>query len=155
MKETKAGQPFKSCTLDGKVFGKDKFNLFQFHTRYADIVVGSNVEESDIVQDGQYIKLRDPDEGIKGRGGKRGGPNPMDIAMAQERTAENVKAAQDNKDFAIRQSSSMAHAVTIVTTFNKELPPDEIKTKIINWRNWFLDNWDIDKNEIDPSEIPF
>lgn len=155
MKETKAGQPFKSCTLDGKVFGKDKFNLFQFHTRYADIVVGSNVEESDIVQDGQYIKLRDPDEGIKGRGGKRGGANPLDIAMAQQNKAEHIQAAQDNKDRAIRLAGSLSHAVAVVTAFNKELTPDQVKTKIISWRDWFLENWDIDKNEIDPSEIPF
>jgi len=89
----------------------------------------------------------------KPAGGARKGVDPLAIAKAQEHKAENIRAAQDNKDQAIRLSGAMNHAVNIVTTFSKDLTPDEIKNKVLNWRNWFLDNWDLP--EADASEIPF
>lgn len=154
MKMTKTGKPFKAASLDSSVLGKDRFNIFSFHTRYDDVVVGRSFAAEEFQQDGEYIKLRDPDEGVRKFGGPRRGADPVQIAQAQQHKADNIKVAQDNKDYAIRLSGSMGHAVNIVTTFyvGKELTPDEIKTKVINWRDWLLENWDNEKND---SEIPF
>lgn len=159
MKTTSTGKPYKSAKIDEQVMGKDRFNIFGFHTRYEDVVTGRAFEATDFEKDGEYIKLRDPDQGIKKPmgGPRRGGADPVAIAQAQEHKAENIKVAQDNKDLAIRLSGSMNHAVNVVTTFYKDdaLEPDKVKTKIINWRNWFLENWDLQKEEINPDEIPF
>jgi hypothetical protein len=159
MKTTSTGKPYKSAKIDEQVMGKDRFNIFGFHTRYEDVVAGRSFEATDFEKDGEYIKLRDPDQGIKGRtsGAPRRGPDPVAIAQAQEHKADLIRGAQDNKDLAIRLSGSMNHAVNVVTTFYKDdaLEPDKVKTKIINWRNWFLDNWDLPKDDINPDEIPF
>lgn len=154
---TSTGKPYKKVSLDTEVLGKNKFNVFSFHTRYADVVVGRAFDEGEFEQDGQYIKLRDPDAGIKRGfgGGKSRGPDPMVIAQAQENKAKQIGVAQDNKDYSIRLSGSMGHAVNVVTTFYETQPltPEEIKTKILNWRGWFMDNWEIEKP--DAGEIPF
>lgn len=151
---TSTGKPFKKVTLDSEVLGKNKFNIMSWSTRYGDVLVGRSFDASEFEQDGQYIKLRDPDAGIKGRGGfRRGGADPMAIATAQENKAKHIEVAQDNKDKAIRLSGAMNHAVNVVTSFNKDLTPEEIKSKVLNWRNWFLDNWDLPEGNAD--EIPF
>ena len=159
MKTTKNGAPFKSVKIDEVVLGKDRFNIFNYHTRYEDVVVGRSFESTDFEKDGDYIKMRDPDAGIKKPAGgtRRGGADPVQIAQAQEHKAENIKVAQDNKDYSIRLAGSMGHAVNVVTTFykNDALEPDKVKSKIINWRNWFLDNWDLPKDDVDDSQIPF
>lgn len=149
----KNGVDYKSATIDTEVFGKNRFNIFPRDTRYGDVVEGRTFATEEFVQDGQYIKLRDPDAGIKRGGGRRGGVDPVQVAQAQEHRGELVRQAQDNKDKAVRLASSLTHAVAVVTTFNKDLTPDEIKSKILNWRNWFLENWDL--SEAEASEIPF
>lgn len=150
---TSTGKPYKKVTLDSEILGKNKFNVFNFHTRYADVVVGRSFDVSEFEKDGQYIKLSDPDAGIK-RPFARKGADPVAIAMAQQNKADNIEKAQDNKDKAIRLSGSMNHAVTVVTAFNKDLTAEQTKKKVIEWRNWFLENWDV-KGDLDPSEIPF
>lgn len=151
---TSTGKPFKKVTLDSDVLGKNKFNVMSWHVRYGDVVVGRAFDESEFEPDGQYIKLRDPDQGIK-RPFTRKGPNPLEIAQAQENKAKHIEQAQDNKDYSIRLSGSMGHAVKIVTTFYETQPltPEEIKTKVLLWRDWFLNNWEIEKPG--PEEIPF
>lgn len=150
--EIKNGQrgPYKQVKMDEKVLGRDMFLVFNNHTRYEDVVEGRDFAVSEFSKDGEYIKLVDPDAGIKG---KRGGASPVQIAAAQENKARFIEKAQDNKDRAIRLSGAMNHAVTVVTSFNKDLTPEEIKNKIINWRNWFLENWDVP--EAEASETPF
>lgn len=152
IKTASSGKPYKVASMDGEVLGKNRFNIFSFHTRYADVVTGRSFAPEEFEQDGQYIKLRDPDAGIKKP--FRRGADPVAVAIAQQQKADNIEKAQDNKDRAIRLSGSMNHAVSIVTKFNESLTPDEIKHKVLNWRDWFLENWDT-KEALDPNEIPF
>lgn len=116
------------------------------------IVEGASVEGEPWASDSGKQYLFAPREKKQG-GARRGGADPVAIAQAQEHKAENIRMAQDNKDQAIRLSGAMNHAVNVVTTFSKDLTPEEIKSKIINWRNWFLENWDIENK--DSGEIPF
>ena len=65
MATTSTGKPYKKVTLDQQVLGKDRFNIFSFHTRYEDVQVGRAFTPADFEQDGQYIKMKDPDAGVK------------------------------------------------------------------------------------------
>lgn len=117
------------------------------------IAVGNAVEGEPWTSDSGKQYLFAPRAKKATTGGRRGGADPVAIARAQEHKGEMIKVAQDNKDYAIRLSGSMNHAVSIVTTLYKDtvLTPDEVKNKVINWRDWFLENWDKEKD----GEIPF
>lgn len=50
---------------------------------------------------------------------------------------DNIRRAMDDKQEAIKISSAGRDAVLITTTFyNKIMTEDEIKEKIIKWRDW-------------------
>lgn len=153
---TSTGKPYKKVTLDSEVLGKNKFNVFNFHTRYADVVVGRSFASEEFEKDGQYIKLADPDAGIKkpfSRGGGR--VDPVAVAMAQEQKRENIEKAQDNKDRGIRLSGAMNHATSLVVAFKKDATLEEAKKEVIRVRDWYLENWDTAESKIDAGEIPF
>lgn len=146
MRTTSTNKPFKSVTLDEQVLGKDKFNVFQFHTRYNDVVEGRSFAPEEFEPDGQYIKLIDPDKGLKrGFGGNK--PNSAQIAVAQAQKAQDIKTAQDNTSYNVRVSSSMRDAVLLAIAEGKPTPEN-----IVKWRGWVWREWEnVDKL----SEPPF
>ena len=155
MKTTSTGKPYKSAKLDETVLGKDRFNVFSFHTRYEDVVTGRTFALEEFEKDGEYIKLRDPDAGIKRGGARRGGADPVAIAQAQEHKAANIKVAQDNKDYSIKVSSTARDATLILTAImgmdDFVLTERDWKKMWVETRDWLLENWDVE----DKGEIPF
>ncbi len=155
MKTTSTGKPYKSAKIDEQVLGKDRFNIFGFHTRYEDVVAGRAFEATDFEKDGEYIKLRDPDAGIKKPmgGPRRGGADPLAIARAQEHKADLIRGAQDSKAESIKISSTARDATLILTSrFNGNLPEEEWRAKWVEYRKWLWDNWE---HEANSDEIPF
>lgn len=153
MKTTSTGKPYKSATMDGEVFGKDKFNVFSFHTRYDDVVVGRSFAPEEFEQDGQYIKLSDPDKGVKkGLGGRA----TFNAGVIIEQKNSNIRAAQDRKDESIKISSTARDATLILSVLLPSMNRDEVfnhdswKQKWLEIRQWLLDNFDKEPTQEPP-----
>jgi hypothetical protein len=142
VKQTSTGKDYKAVTLDGKVLGTEKFNIFQFHSRYKEITQGLSLSEDEFEQDGKYIKLKDPNA-------KPRGHSNVGIALAQERKAENIQHAQENKDYAIRVSSTARDAtlITVALLEAKAIEPKEFKNQWAIIRSWLWENWSVEKPE--------
>jgi len=83
-----------------------------------------------------------PKVGVAGQSGAFKG---QQIAKAQEKKAEYIATAQDNKNEGIKIASTISMATNVViATLKGEQIIDEsvIKGKIREWRNWFLAEWD-------------
>ena len=77
--------------------------------------------------------------------GQTGAFKGQQIAKAQEKKAEYIATAQDNKNEGIKIASTISMATNVViATLKGEQIIDEsvIKGKIREWRNWFLAEWD-------------
>ncbi len=143
IKKDKNNNDYKSATLDEVIHGKNRFNVFLKHTRYNDVLVGANFAPTDFVQDGQYINLADPDKGAK-KGYTRG-VDPVQVAVAQERTRGNVREAQDNKEYGIKVSSTFSSATAITVELMKEDKLTEWHTLHQQVRAKLWEMWDMDK----------
>lgn len=140
--------PMKKVTLSEKVNGRDMLFVFSDHTRFADIKEGMELGPDEVVADGQYVKLVDPDAGIKGKGGSRTGA----ITAAQNRKSEMISQAQENKEEGIKLSSTIRMATDIVIARGVSgLSEEEVKAEIEKWRSYFYTNW----SEITQDEPPF
>jgi hypothetical protein len=83
-----------------------------------------------------------PKVGVAGQSGAFKG---QQIAKAQEKKAEYIATAQDNKNEGIKIASTMSMAVNIVVaTLKSESIIDEgvIKSEISKWRRWLWLEWD-------------
>ncbi len=147
----KNGNPLKKVYLSEKVNNRDMVFLFSDHTRYNDLTVGMELGPDEIVADGQYIKLVDPDAGIKGKGG---GSRSGMIKQAMNEKNEMIARAQDNKGEAIKLASTIRMAVDMVTAY-KELygvaSVEDLKDEIEKWRSYFYTTWE----DISQDEPPF
>ena len=77
--------------------------------------------------------------------GQSGAFKGQQIAKAQEKKAEYIATAQDNKNEGIKIASTISMAVNIViATLKNETIIDEsvIKGQITKWREWLLAEWD-------------
>ena len=77
--------------------------------------------------------------------GQTGAFKGQQIAKAQEKKAEYIATAQDNKNEGIKIASTISMAVTIViATLKEEKIIDEgvIKGEIAKWRRWLWFQWD-------------
>lgn len=150
IKTTSNGKPYKSATLDSQVLGKDRFNIFGFHTRYEDVVEGRAFAVEEFQQDGQYIKLRDPDEGIKGRGG--GSKKGFDATAAVALKQAGIAKSQDRNEHSYKVSGT-ARDATLITVELMKRPEYEGKKFTDTWtmvRQWLWDNYDVDKSDQAP-----
>ena len=147
MAETQSGKPYKKAFLDEKVFGNDRFNIFTFHTRYEDVVVGRDFAIEEFEKDGKYIKLSDPDKGVKTSYSRKSFDASAAVALKQE----SITKSQDRKDESIKISSTMRDAVLIVTSRNsiKDATDQHIENEILRWREFLLNNWDLE-NQTQP-----
>lgn len=169
--QSKAGKPYKKFNAkdeSGKIF--QDVVAFPFFGQYASIVPNA-VIEGEIKDEGVFngkpsYKLSGGNLGAKSASFGGG-------AKAMETKAANIKVAQERKEGAIEISATARDATLIVTTFYKDLKPEEIKKQWIYWRRWLLNNWDNTTNanltshgdpvptferpseDIDPESIPF
>lgn len=144
-KTASTGNQYKTVYLDEQVNGKDRFNLFNNHTRFNDIVEGMELAATDLSIDQKgYLNLADPDAGIKGRSG---GSRTAQMERVMNQKNEMIGHAQDKKEEAIKLASSIRMAVDIVTAHSPALfqgvPTEEdIKREIEKWRSYFYTTWD-------------
>lgn len=118
------------------------------------ITVGAEVEGEPWSNQSGKQYLFAPRE--KKAGGARRGVDPLAIAKAQEHKAENIRAAQDNKQEGIKVSSTARDATLILNTIFATLEPrDQIdwKDKWLEIRQWLWDNFDHEVTNA--SDVPF
>jgi len=139
MATTTTGKPYKKCKLDQQINGKDQFNVFNFHTRFAEVVEGLELDAMELEMQGQYLNLKDPDKAVSGRYTKSGGAK-----AGLERKGAMISEAQDKRDLAMRLAGSARDATLIVTTFGKGLTSDtDVKEAWTKWRKWLYEQHDI------------
>jgi len=143
IKQASNGNDYKQVTIDEKISEKDRFNVFNNHSMYGNMVVGSIVELNNLEFDGKYLNLKDGDKKPSG-GGKEGGMN-----RTMETKAKNIEHAQDKKEEAIKLASTARMATDMVVAFGGSKlsnPEDEyLQGKWQEWRAYFYVNW----NEVD------
>lgn len=66
------------------------------------------------------------------------------IEEAQTRKKNDIEHFQTTKEESIRLASAQRDAVIMVATIFKDqvVTPDHLRSEIINWRNWFLNDQD-------------
>ena len=73
------------------------------------------------------------------------------ITKAQEKKAEYIEKAQDNRERGIKLSSTIRMATDVVIAILKDekiIDESTIKSKITEWRKWFVEHWD-------DADVPF
>lgn len=148
MGTTSTGKPFKKATLDEQIMGKDRFNTFTFHTRYDDVVVGRDFAPEEFEKDGEYIKLKDPNKGIKtGLGGRK----TFDASVVMERKNENIRESQERKNDSIKISSTARDASMILVALMSrgDVSGQDWQSKWVEIRKWLLEHFD-DVESIEP-----
>lgn len=145
IKQGKKG-PYKQVKMDGKVLGRDMFLVFPNHTRYEDVTDGRAFAPEEFEKDGEYIKLTDPDAGVKSYGGGRKG---FDATAAVALKNEGIHKSQDRKEESIKVSSTARDATLILTALMSNGDYQvEWQNKWLQIRKWLLDNFDVDSGEI-------
>ncbi len=161
-----SGKEYKKVNVkdeSGKI--TEKASAWPDYADYSKLVTGGLVEGV-LTTKGQYTNLTNGNLGAKPAAFGGG-------AKAMETKAANIKVAQERKEGAIEISATARDATLIVTTFYKDLKPEEIKKQWIYWRRWLLNNWDNTTNtdltshgdpvpnferpseDINPEDIPF
>ncbi len=153
-KTASTGNQYKTVYLDEQVNGKDRFNLFNNHTRFNDIVEGMELDATELSLDQKgYLNLADPDAGIKGRSG---GSRTAQMERVMNQKNEMIGHAQDKKEEAIKLASSIRMAVDMVTAYSdwyksEAENTEELKREIERWRSYFYTNWE----KVTQDEPPF
>ena len=138
MGETKNGAPFKKCTLDEHIKGKDRFNIFKFHSRYEEVTEGAEFVENNFEFEGKFLGLIDPFKE----------PNNK----APSKKAEEIRVAQDHKEESIAFFNAINSAISLTVAYKDQLKnTSEMKMFIQEWRDWFLKEWSDNK---DPTNKP-
>lgn len=146
---TKTQKPYKMVSLTDEQGTSHKVNLWSDFPDFANIKVGS-VVRGKVEQDGQYEKITSETQGT-GRSGASSAFKGQQIEKAQATKAEYVAKAQDNKDWSIRQASSMSNAIALALAELKDPTVlDNLEQSIKKWRTWILSNWDVDEKDFSP-----
>lgn len=131
---TKTGKPFKKITLeDGR-----KFNVFNFHSQYEQIIAGYDVPETSIIKDGKFLNLADAEKSTKTNFKNAGIKEGMAIKK------ENIREAQDYRNEGIKLAGSCRDATLIITAYKEKyegFSDQELKTEWLAWREWFYKQW--------------
>jgi len=146
IKQTKTGKDYKQCKLDTQVLGKDQFNVFAFHSMYAEVEQGVDFGEDKFILEGQYLNLKDPKKTMS-----RGGAfKSHQIKEAQDTKRQDINQAQQNREKGIKTASTMRMAVDLAIA---ECGEDKSKLAglIKHWREFCWTNWEADE----ASYIPF
>ena len=137
MATTITGKPYKKCILDTEIHGKVHFNIFNFHARYEECREGLEIAPDDIIQDGQYIALIDPDRGIKK-------PRSGSVNANMDRKEQGIEVAQNRKEDSIKISSTFRDAtlITLEDMKGQDMTNELFKDRWLYWRKWLMENWD-------------
>lgn len=139
----KTNKSYKKLALLGEKGDKHNVNIFSDFPDYANIGPGSVVLGT-LEKNGQYENIRYASE--KPRGGASGGFKQAQIKEVMAQKEESIGKFQDKKEESIRLMAAQRDAVLIVTTMMSQYPEgtteSDVKTDIIKWRNWFLNDED-------------
>lgn len=119
IKQTTKGDDYKMVELeDGK-----KFNIFKHHSRYDEMSPEIDISPDDLIKDGKWLNLKDPNEKPK-----TGGYKTNQIREAQTNKANQISKAQDRTAMLwakVNASTLVAHHPAY-----KELSIEEVERKI-------------------------
>ena len=116
--------------------------VFNYYSKYAEVIPGATVEG--VIQEGRIFQgkpsytLTDGNLGAKPASMRK----ESTIAKAQERKAEFIEKAQDNKDNAVKVASTMNKAVDLTIAFPTYWDVPNKEEQIIKWREWLWKHWD-------------
>ena len=147
IKQASNGNNYKQISLDEKKNDKDRFNVFQDHTMYEELVVGYPLDPNMLTFDGKYLNLTDPDKGIKRP--YTGKKSNASITKAMERKEQSIEKFADKKEFSIMVSGTARDATLILTTLFPIHDTGNWQEKWLEIRQWLLEN-----HEVDPQDIP-
>ena len=143
IKQTAKGANYKACELDD---GR-KVNVFSFHSQYDKYEVGTLVEETEMVKDGNYWNFKD-DEAKPKTGGSKSAM--MTKVMSDKR--EGIALSQDRKEEGIKISSCNRMATEVLTSYAERYESLNEEERLEKWRylrSWFYNNWLITKEEVE------
>lgn len=154
IKKTKAGDDYKLFTMeDGK-----KLSLFQFDTRYPDIVIGTDLPDDVLIFDPAYgnykLKPLPPvakTGGFSGAAAAQAKKGEM-IEKAQETTFAHVTKAQENKNIGIKTSAAMRDAtlMTLQSLSQEPFPNDaDFEREFKKYRDMYVRIWDETEQIVD------
>lgn len=142
----KRDQPFK--VLGNAEYKKNIYCWKRDYPDYDNLKVGMVIEGETILEpEGQFPKLVDPEMPIKANYRPKGIDlaKPKFIAEAQERKAEYIKEAQQNKEHSIAYFNSVNSAIATLGKYEGLRGEEEMyRDNLVEWRDWFLkeyENW--------------
>lgn len=133
MRPTKTGGEYKQFTMeDGK-----KLSVFSYDPRYAELEVGSDIPETDLIFDPAYgnYKLNKAPVVFPARPASLGGPRPS-MAAAVEKKGVMIEKAQERKSEGVNISGAFRDAtlISLASLRDQPFPTDEeFKAE---WRKW-------------------
>jgi hypothetical protein len=111
----------------------ERVSAWPDYSQYEKIATGA-VVEGVLFVNGKYTNLKDGNLG----------PRPASFgggAKNMEVKAQNISKAMDRKESGIEISATARDATLVLTTFYKDLTDEQIKSKWLYWRRWFLNNF--------------
>jgi hypothetical protein len=127
-KPTSTGKQMMCLTLeDGR-----KPSMFAGHSYYNSFKVGDTIKEEDLLQNGNYWNVKDPNRKAGGKG---------DMGKMMQAKQEGIALSQKNKEKGIMLSSTIRMAVDLVVAEGME---GDVKQRIQTWRSWLIAEWDND-----------
>lgn len=148
-KTTKVGDKWNATVKDEK--GATYENVTLWLKDWSDAMAGMEVEgELVIKQNGQYEnKTLQRNKTYSQWKPKTSATTPAGIKVAQERKAEFIEKAQDNKELGIKVSSTMRMAVDLALG-DGEMEQTTRKETIKFWRQWLWNEWDKTDKDFPP-----
>lgn len=145
--KTSKGDDYKKVDLmkeDGSVV--EGVSAFKFKFPAQDLLVEGGEILAGIVIDGNYKNLISAVEKPKGNSGYK----EKVIGEAMTRKEEGIAKSQDNKEWGIKVSSTMNHAVDLaIAEFKDKTVLDTLDQAVLKWRRFLWDNWDVDVKDTD------
>ena len=93
-----------------------------------------------------------PPKAVASTGGASRG-NSAGINKAMERKETSIKGFQETKEVSIKLAGAMRDAVLITTARSLEgISTEDIKSEILSWRNWLLENHGDLRDVVDPTK---
>ena len=74
------------------------------------------------------------------------------IEKAVERKEQGIARSQDNKDWSIKTSSTMNHAVDLaIAEYRDKTVLDGLDEAVLKWRRFLWNNWEVELKDTDPT----
>ena len=143
-KTAKTGKPYKKLSLEAPEGNKMDVNIFSDFPEFSLIIPGSTIL-GHLEQKGEYWNIISATQSKRSYGQNYANKRDIskDVEIAQKRTTESVKHAQDRTERSVKLSGAQRDAVLIVRELMGSMgisAEPEIKDEIIKWRNWFLND---------------